>query len=149
MVVVVLLFGLLMRPVYNPARVRPHAKRFSRGLVFPVGFGSDLGLVARSYNRLSYEQLEAARKAVRRRLRREGRLSMVVAPVLPVTRKPLQSRMGRGKGRLSGRVAPVRPGQLLFRLSGVKNITRGRWALSAGRSRLPVAISVVLLSTLS
>jgi large subunit ribosomal protein L16 len=130
---------MVHRSPSGPPR-RIHAKRFPRSLArSPVNpLAGTFGLVAAAYGRLDRTQLEAARKAIRRRLRRQGDLRLVVFPTLPRTQKPLQSRMGRGKGRLAGHFCWVRPGQSLLVLSGVPP-ARARQALAGGSPKLPLA----------
>lgn len=120
----------------RPTHLRPHPKVRRAGVASATG-RSGWALVATAYGRLRREQLEAARKTIRRRLRREGRLRLGPFPFLPLTAKPLQSRMGRGKGRPAATVSPVRPGQLLLSLEGVAP-HRARAALLALGPKLPL-----------
>jgi large subunit ribosomal protein L16 len=128
-------------------RLRPHPKVRRAGLGRPLRRPAAWVVVATAYGRLRREQLEAARKTVRRRLRREGRLRLGPLPHLTLTAKPLQSRMGRGKGRPAATVSPVRPGQLLLSLEGVAP-HRARAALLALGPKLPVPLRVRSLDRL-
>jgi len=96
------------------------------------------------YGRLVSNQVESARKSIRRRLRREGTLRLLLTTFFPFTAKPLQSRMGRGKGRICGRFCPVRPGQLLFILSlpSVASSRRAERALRGGAAKLPLKMHI-------
>jgi large subunit ribosomal protein L16 len=129
---------------------RIHAKRPIRSLArvseapLPV---ATYALLAAAYGRLDQQQLEAARKVARRRLRRQGRLQLLVFARFSLTRKPLQSRMGRGKGRLAGQFCWVRPGQPLFLLRGVP-ASRARVSLAAAAAKLPVSLRVAPLRSL-
>ena len=83
-----------------------------------LNFGS-YGLKAMSPERITARQIEAARRAITRHLRRTGRLWIRVFPDLPVSSKPAEVRMGKGKGAVEGWVAVVRPGNMLFEVGGV------------------------------
>ena len=128
---------------FSPLR-RVHAKRQYRSLArIPSAVppaGSHV-LLAVAYGRLIQSQLEAARKAARRRLRRRGRLQLLVFARFPLTQKPLQSRMGRGKGRLAGRFCWVRPGQPILLLRGV-SASRARYSLVAAAAKLPLPLRI-------
>ena len=130
---------MVKRSLSGPPR-RIHAKRFLRSVPksSPTSLPGAYGLVSTAYGRLDKVQLEAARKVVRRRLRRLGVLRVLVFPNLPLTRKPLQSRMGRGKGRLASHFCWIRPGQPLLVVLGVPP-GRARQALAGGASKLPLA----------
>lgn len=95
-----------------------------------------LCLFSRAYGRLYAEELEAARKTMRRAVRKGGGLlRMRVYATCSYTKKPLQARMGKGKGRIQGTFSFVRPGQILFELSGIATI-KAMSALSSGASKL-------------
>jgi large subunit ribosomal protein L16 len=134
---------------FSPLR-RIHAKRRSRSLAriaptsLPVG---GYALLATAYGRLVQPQLEAARKAVRRRLRRQGRIQLSVFARFPLTRKPLQSRMGRGKGRSAGQFCWVRPGQPLLFLWGV-SASRARFSLASAAAKLPLSVRAAPIRSL-
>lgn len=132
-----------MKP-FSPSSRLPkfHAKRPLRGSGLPTPrrslSPSTHCLVASAYGRLTVAQLEAARKAIRRSVRKRGRLVGCCHPSLSFTRKPLQTRMGKGKGRVEGRFALAKPGQVLFELGGLDPLRSVR-ALRAGALRLPLA----------
>ncbi|MDR2030582.1 MAG: 50S ribosomal protein L16 [Puniceicoccales bacterium] len=83
-----------------------------------LSFG-DYGIQALERGLLSAAQLEAARVAINRHLKRKGKLWMRMFPHKPVTRKPAETRMGKGKGAVEFWAAVVRPGNVLFEVSGV------------------------------
>ena len=89
-----------------------------------VSFG-DFGLQALSPGWVTARQIEAARMAIQRKVRRQGKLYIRVFPDKPLTKKPLETRMGKGKGSVETWVAVVKPGRILFEMEGVE---RGRGA---------------------
>lgn len=82
-----------------------------------LDFG-DYGLQALERGLVPNTQIEAARVAITRHLKRRGKVWIRVFPYKPVTKKPLETRMGKGKGNVEGWCAPVRPGRVLFEVSG-------------------------------
>ena len=85
-----------------------------------IGFG-DFGLQALETAWVTAEQIEAARRAITRHVRRGGKVWIRVFPDKPVTKKPAETRMGSGKGAPDHWVAVVKPGRMLFELEGVTN----------------------------
>lgn len=83
-------------------------------------------------------QIEAARQAIVRHMKREGQLWIRVFPDKPITKKPAEVRMGKGKGAPEGFVAPVTPGRILFEAEGV-SLAVAQEALRLGAQKLPVA----------
>lgn len=83
-----------------------------------LAFG-DYGLQALERGRITAAQLEAARVAINRHLKRKGKVWVRVFPHKPITRKPLETRMGKGKGGVEYWVAVVKPGVILFEIAGV------------------------------
>src|ERR1700759_3561640 len=83
-----------------------------------VSFG-DFGLQALEPARLTSRQIEAARMAIQRHVKRAGKLWIRVFPDKPITKKPLEVRMGSGKGGVEGWVAVVKPGKVMFELAGI------------------------------
>ncbi|HOY38302.1 MAG: 50S ribosomal protein L16 [Bacteroidales bacterium] len=88
-------------------------------------------------------QLEAARVAVTRKMQREGQIWIRVFPDKPITKKPAEVRMGKGKGAPEGFVAPVTPGRILFEADGV-SIELAKEALRLAAQKLPVKTSFVV-----
>lgn len=99
-----------------------------------LAFG-DYGLKSVGRGYLTARQIEAARVALTRYLRRRGKVWIRVFPAKPVTKKPAEVRMGKGKGPLDAWVAVVRPGKLLFEMEGVQR-TAAREALRLAASKL-------------
>jgi len=95
------------------------------------------GLKALASGRITARQIEAARRVIRRELEREGKLAIHIFPDKPVTSKPTEVRMGKGKGSVDFWCALVPEGRVLFQLSGVpKNAAKA--ALSLGSFKLPI-----------
>jgi large subunit ribosomal protein L16 len=109
--------------VLSPKRVkwrRQHRPNF-KGMAIrgsTLAFG-DFGLTSVEAGRLSARQLEAARIAISRSVKRGGKLWLRVFPNLPLTKKPAETRMGSGKGNPEVWVAQIQPGRVLFEMNGV------------------------------
>lgn len=101
-----------------------------------LDFG-EFGLQTLERGWISNHQIEAARVAVTRHLQRRGQVFIRIFPDKPLTKKPLETRMGKGKGNPEEWVAVVRPGQVLFELSGCTEKT-AREALARCSAKLPV-----------
>ncbi|MCL5798902.1 MAG: 50S ribosomal protein L16 [Gammaproteobacteria bacterium] len=120
-------------------KYRKQQKGRNRGLAqvgSTVAFG-DFGLKAVSRGRLTARQIEAARRAITRYVRRGGKVWIRVFPDLPVSRKPLEVRMGSGKGNVEYWVARIQPGRVLYEMEGVSEEV-AREALRLAASKLPV-----------
>jgi large subunit ribosomal protein L16 len=109
-----------------------------------VTFG-EYGIQALEPGWITARQIEAARIAMTRHVRRGGKVWIRVFPDKPVTTKPAETRMGSGKGNPEYWVAVVKPGRILFELGGV-NETLGRAALERAIQKLPIRARVVLRS---
>jgi large subunit ribosomal protein L16 len=101
-----------------------------------ISFG-DFGLVALEPGWISDRQIEAARVAMTRHIRRGGKVWINIFPDKPVTKKPAETRMGSGKGNPESWVAVVKPGRVMFELSGVSEHV-AREAISRAAHKLPV-----------
>ena len=101
-----------------------------------VSFG-DYALQATECSRLSARQIEAGRMAIQRHVKRAGKLWIRVFPDRPVSKKPLEVRMGSGKGSVELWVALVKPGRVLFEISGVDEAL-AREAFRLAAAKLPV-----------
>ena len=103
---------------------------------FTLDFGS-YGLKAMEPDRLTARQIEAARRAITRHMKRAGRVWIRVFPDVPVSKKPAEVRMGSGKGAPEFWAARVKPGRVLFELEGVP-VTVAREALALAAAKLPI-----------
>ncbi|HUU35517.1 MAG TPA: 50S ribosomal protein L16 [Vicinamibacterales bacterium] len=101
-----------------------------------VSFG-DYGLRAMEPCWMTDRQIEAARVAMTRSIKRGGKIWVRVFPDKPVTKKPLETRMGKGKGAPEGWVAVVRPGKILFEMEGVSE-PDARRAMELASAKLPI-----------
>lgn len=109
---------------------------------FNLDFGS-FGLKAVEPERVSARQIEAARRALTRHMKRQGRIWIRIFPDLPVTAKPTEVRMGSGKGSIDRWVAKVKPGRIMFEVDGVaEEIAREGLRLAA--MKLPVQTRIVV-----
>jgi large subunit ribosomal protein L16 len=106
-----------------------------------VDFG-DFGLQATEAGYLTARQIEAARIAISRHVKRGGKLFIRVFPDKPITRKPAETRMGSGKGAVDHWVCVIRPGRVLYELEGVDE-TLAREAFHLAHHKLPVKTKVV------
>jgi large subunit ribosomal protein L16 len=103
---------------------------------FNLDFGS-YGLKAMEPDRLTARQIEAARRAITRHMKRAGRVWIRVFPDVPVSKKPAEVRMGSGKGAPEFWAARVKPGRILFELEGVP-VTIAKEALALAAAKLPI-----------
>ncbi len=101
-----------------------------------LNFGSH-GLKAMEPERVTARQIEAARRAITRPMKRAGRVWIRIFPDVPVSKKPAEVRMGSGKGSPELWVARVKPGRIMFELDGVPD-TVAREALELGAAKLPI-----------
>jgi large subunit ribosomal protein L16 len=128
---------MLLRP--NQTKFRKQQKgrlKFFETRSNKLKFGS-FGLKCLSPGRITARQIEATRQAVVRRLRRRGKLWIRIYPDSPVTKKPNEIRMGKGKGSVDFWVAKVAIGQILFELEGIPQHLAFE-ALKGGANKLPV-----------
>ena len=120
-------------------KFRKQHKGRNRGLAqsgADVSFG-EFGLKAVGRGRLTARQIEAARRAITRRVRRGGKLWIRVFPDKPVSKKPLETRMGKGKADTDYWAARVKPGTMLFELSGVEE-SMAKEAMARIAQKMPV-----------
>ncbi len=120
-------------------KYRKQMKGKNRGLASQgnkVSFG-EYGLKATDRGRITARQIEAARKAMTRHIRRGGKIWIRIFPDKPITKKPLEVRQGKGKGNVEYWVAQIQPGRILYEMSGVdENLAKE--ALKLAASKLPV-----------
>jgi large subunit ribosomal protein L16 len=124
-----------------PKRVkyRKHHRGRMRGKAYrggSVAFG-EFGLAVLDPAWITSRQIEAARVAITRHIKRGGKMWIRVFPDKPYTKKPAETRMGKGKGAPEGWVAVVKPGRVLFELEGISK-TAAQEAMKLGASKLPV-----------
>ncbi len=112
-----------------------------------IAFGT-YALKSLEPTRLTSNQLEAARVAIMRYIKREGKLWLRVFPDKPITKKPAEVRMGKGKGAPEYFVAVVRPGKIIFELEGMNEDIAKR-ALALGAQKLPVITKFISRKDLS
>src|ERR671930_997971 len=113
------------------ARIRAHPKGGTS-----VNYG-EFGLQATSHGYLTNRQIEAARVAMTRYIKRGGKVWVTIFPDRPVTKKPAETRMGSGKGNPETWVAVIKPGRVMFELSGVTE-TIAREAMLRAAHKLPI-----------
>ena len=101
-----------------------------------INFGS-YGLKATEPERVTSRQIEAARRALTRHMKRQGRVWIRIFPDIPVTAKPIEVRMGKGKGSVDRWVAKVKPGRVMFEVDGVAEDV-AKEALRLAAMKLPV-----------
>jgi len=101
-----------------------------------VSFG-EFGLIAVSSGRITARQIEAARVSINRRVKRGGKLWIRVFPHMPITKKPAETRMGKGKGNPEFWVSEVRPGRVLFEMAGIEEVAAKK-ALEMAAFKLPI-----------
>ncbi len=121
-------------------KFRKQFKGRNRGMAHrgsAISFG-EYGLKATVCGRLTARQLEAARRAITRHIKRGGKIWIRVFPDKPITKKPLEVRQGKGKGPVEYWVALIQPGRVLFEIEGVpEDLAREAFALAA--AKLPMA----------
>ena len=103
---------------------------------YKLNYGS-FGLKAMEPDRVTSRQIEAARKAITRYLKRAGRMWIRIFPDVPVSKKPAEVRMGKGKGTPEYWVCRVKPGKIMFELDGVSEVA-AKEALSLAAAKLPL-----------
>lgn len=102
----------------------------------------EYGLVALEPSWITNRQIEAARIAMTRRMNRTGNVWITIFPDKPITKKPAETRMGKGKGNPEGWVAVVKPGRIMFEIDGVDDET-ARDALRLAINKLPIKCKIV------
>ena len=127
--------------MFQPKRTkyRKQMKGKNRGLASQgntVSFG-EYGLKAIDRGRITARQIEAARRAMTRHIRRGGKIWIRIFPDKPITKKPLEVRQGKGKGNVEYWVAQIQPGRILYEMSGVEE-DLAKEALTLAASKLPV-----------
>jgi large subunit ribosomal protein L16 len=121
----------------HKGRIRGNAQR---GAMISFGY---FGLKAMEPKWITNRQIEAARQAMTRHMKREGNVWIRIFPDKPITRKPAEVRMGKGKGNLEFWAAVVKPGMLMFELDGVP-VQVAREALELAAQKLPIKTKFVV-----
>jgi large subunit ribosomal protein L16 len=125
-------------------KFRKQFKGRNRGLAQSgnkVSFG-EFGLKATGRGRITARQIEAARRTITRTVKRGGKLWIRVFPDKPISKKPLEVRMGKGKGNVEYWVAQIQPGRMLYEIEGV-NEELARQAFELAAAKLPVQTTFV------
>ncbi len=126
-------------------KFRKQMKGRNRGVAIrggSVSFG-EFGLKAIGRGRLTARQIEAARRAMTRHIKRGGKIWIRVFPDKPISKKPLEVRQGKGKGNVEYWVAQIQPGRVLYEMEGVtEEIAREAFRLAA--AKLPIATQFVV-----
>ena len=107
-----------------------------------VSFG-DFGLQSLEHGWITARLIEATRMAIQRHVKRDGKLWIRIFPDKPITKKPLEVRMGSGKGSVEGWVAVVKPGRVMFEIQGVTE-AMAREAFQLASAKLPIGTRVLV-----
>lgn len=121
-------------------------QKIRKGKLNKFTYKSDLhfgtfGLKALESGIITAKQLEAARQAITRKIKKRGKIWIKIFPNLPVTKKPTEIRMGKGKGNLSHWVSKIRGGTILFEITGVNRKT-AKNAFKTGSAKLPIKTKI-------
>jgi len=130
----------MLQPKKTKFRKMHKMKGRNKGLAYTgntLEFG-DFGLMSTAWGRLTARQIEAARIAITRHIKRGGRVWIRIFPDLPITKKPAEVRMGKGKGSPEAWVCPVQPGRVLFEMEGVE-VALAKEAMRLAAHKLPVS----------
>ncbi len=130
----------------SPKRIkfRKHQKGRRRGSALrgnTIAFG-DYGLQAQGCAWVTAQQIEAARIAITRHVKRGGKIWIRIFPDKPITKKPAETRMGKGKGNPEGWVAVVKPGRILYEMAGIP-LELAKEALRLAAHKLPLPVKFV------
>ena len=131
----------------SPARTkyRKRQKGRLRGMALrgsSIAFG-EIGLKALEHGKLTSQQIEAARIAIMRHIKRGGKVWIRMFPDQPYTQKPAEVRQGKGKGAPAGWYAPVKPGKILYEVKGV-GLELAKEALTRAAHKLPIPTAIVV-----
>ncbi len=119
-------------------RIKGSAQRGTR-----VSFG-DFGIKALEPGRITSRQIEAARIAMTRHMKRAGKVWITIFPDKPITKKPAETRMGKGKGAPEYWVAVVKPGRIMFEVGGEMPLDLAREAMRLAQQKLPIKTKIVI-----
>jgi len=127
------------RKYFKPRKLPKNSKKIHR-----LGELNHFALVALESGFLNGRQLEAARQNIRRKVKREGKLEILIFPDIPITKKALAARMGKGKGKVNRWIASVSTGKTILRLYGI-DAEQGIPALQSGANKLPLKLKIYQL----
>ncbi len=130
-------------------KYRKQHKMRNRGLALAgarVSFG-EYGLRSLETGRITARQIEAARRVITRQMKRGGKVWIRIFPDKPITRKPLEVRMGNGKGSVEYWIAQIQPGRVLYELEGVSE-AEAREAFRLAAAKLPVKTAFAIRTVL-
>lgn len=137
----------MLQPKRTKFRKMHKGRNRGLGKGVEVSFGT-FGLKAVDRGRLTARQIEAARRAMVRGIKRQGKIWIRVFPDKPITKKPLEVRMGKGKGSVEYWVALVQPGKMLYEVGGVsEELVREAFRLAA--AKLPIKTTFVSKAVMS
>lgn len=129
--------------------LKPRIKKYKkekRGKICGVSFEflnyGSFGIQAQGFGQITARQIETARRIISRRIKNSGKLWIRIFPSKPITKKPNEVRMGKGKGNVAFWVAPVRPGKILYEIEGVSNNVANKIFKSMS-SKLPVKVCLI------
>ena len=106
-----------------------------------VNFG-EFGLKTTEIGRITARQIEAARRAITRHIKRGGKVYIRIFPDKPISKKPLEVRQGKGKGNVEYWVCPIKPGKILYEMDGVDE-TLAKEAFALASAKIPVSTSFI------
>jgi len=132
----------MMQP--KRTKFRKQFKGHNRGIAnrgSSVSFG-EFGLKSVGRGRITARQIEAARRAMTRHVKRGGKVWIRIFPDKPITKKPLEVRQGKGKGNVEYWVAQIQPGRMLYEMEGVTEVV-AREAFRLAAAKLPIATTFV------
>jgi large subunit ribosomal protein L16 len=105
-----------------------------------ITFGT-FGIKALDYGKITARQIETARRAISRRVKKTGKFWVCIFPAKPVTQKPSEVRMGKGKGSVSFWVAVIKPGKILFEMEGISKTVANK-VFKTVANKLPIKVSL-------
>ena len=128
----------------QPKRVK--YKKIKKGRLAKFSYKNDLdfgtiGLKSLESGFISARQLEAARQAIARKIKKKGKLWIKIFPFFPITKKPTEVRMGKGKGNISHWAAKIKGGSVIFEVCGINKKTAIK-AFKTGSAKLPVRTQI-------
>ncbi len=107
-----------------------------------IPFYSKIGLKVLEFGLITVKQLEAANKIIKKIIKKKGNLLIKIFPDVPITKKPIEIRMGKGKGNVAYWAACVKPGKIIFEIQGA-SLTLAQTALLKGSLKLPLRTKIV------